>query len=69
MIGIKKLLKSFHFAARGFWYVLQQEQNFRIQFIVAVFVLFAAVFFQITPLEFSMIDVGSLGTPSTIALF
>lgn len=46
-LDIKKLFKSFRFAARGVFYVIKNEQNFRIQLFVAVVVVALAIYFKV----------------------
>jgi len=47
-IDFKKLLRSFKYAFRGFWFVFKAEQNIRIQLIVSVVVIILMIYFQVT---------------------
>lgn len=40
MLDPKRLAKSFYYAGRGLAYILKTEQNFRLQFFGAIFVIF-----------------------------
>lgn len=46
-IKIRTLKKSFRYAWRGFRYTYQHEQNFRIQTVVSLLVVIAALLFRI----------------------
>lgn len=46
-INFKKLFRSFHYALKGVIYVLQNEQNFRIQLIIAGVVVVLMVVFSL----------------------
>lgn len=46
-LSVKKLVKSFKFAYRGFVYVFKNEQNFRIQLVVSIIVVLLMIFFQL----------------------
>jgi diacylglycerol kinase len=46
-MSLRRLLKSFSDAARGLRYVFKSEQNFRIQALLGVLVLIAAVYFPL----------------------
>jgi len=46
-IDFKKLAKSFHYAGRGFYYVLKNEQNFRVQLFLGLLAIAIGIFFRI----------------------
>lgn len=52
MIKIKRLVKSFKYAFTGLGKVFWEEQNFRIDLIIALIILFLAQYFQIKVWEF-----------------
>jgi len=47
MIELKKILKSFRYAFRGFWYVFKNEQNIRIHVIISIGVIALMIYFQV----------------------
>ncbi len=52
---MKKLLKSFGYAFKGMWYVLQSEQNMRIHTFAVLVVTVAGIFLNLTSTEWSLI--------------
>lgn len=46
MIRVQSLIKSIRYASKGVRVVFQTEQNFRIQLIIGILVMAAAVFFE-----------------------
>jgi diacylglycerol kinase len=46
-LDIKRLLKSFRYAWRGFWYVVKNEQNVRLHLLAALLVMVLIVYFQV----------------------
>ena len=50
MLNLKRLIRSFKFALRGFKFVWQ-EQNFRVQFVVSVLVVVLMYAFHLPRLE------------------
>ncbi|MCX6745571.1 MAG: diacylglycerol kinase family protein [Candidatus Parcubacteria bacterium] len=52
MIRIKRLFKSFKYALTGLNKVFWEEQNFRIDFIIAIIILWLAVFLKIMVWQF-----------------
>ncbi|MEF3691775.1 MAG: diacylglycerol kinase family protein [Candidatus Moraniibacteriota bacterium] len=44
--------KSFHCALRGLRYVIKNERNFRVELLIAIFVVFLAIVFNIKIWEF-----------------
>jgi diacylglycerol kinase len=52
MIRLGRLLKSFKYAILGLNKVFWEEQNFRIDLIIAAFILFFSIYFQIRVWEF-----------------
>ncbi len=51
MIRFKRLAKSFKYAFKGFKKVFFEEQNFRIQIIIALFVVALGFYFRIKSFE------------------
>ena len=51
-ISIKQLRQSFWYALRGIGYVFRHEQNFRIEIIIAIVVVFWARWFGVRQYEF-----------------
>lgn len=49
--GLKRLIHSFRYAWEGFKYTLKNEQNMLVHLLVALFVIIAGWFFQISILE------------------
>ena len=60
MIRIKRLLKSFVYAFRGLHKTFREEQNLKIQSIVAFFVLVLGIYLHISRLEWCFL-VFSIG--------
>lgn len=48
---MKKLTKSFGYALEGLLYALKHNQNLRIHFVVAIFVVFLSIFFNVDNYE------------------
>lgn len=51
MDNLKKLAKSFRCAFRGLKYMLKNEQNFQVEILIALFVVFLMFFFPTRTLE------------------
>jgi diacylglycerol kinase len=49
--NLKKLAKSFRCAFRGLKYMLKNEQNFQVEILIALFVVFLMFFFPTRTLE------------------
>jgi len=47
IISFRKMINSFQYAGRGLFYVLKNEQNFRIQLFFAVIVIVLMIIFDI----------------------
>lgn len=47
MIDLNKLVKSFRYALKGFWYVFKNEQNIRIHVFIAIVVVILMIYFQV----------------------
>lgn len=54
-MSVRKLCKSFSYAMRGIRSVFQQEQNFRIQVFVAIVMVVAAFWFQVSATRFMLL--------------
>lgn len=50
-INLNQLKQSFIHAARGFFVIFRSEQNFRIQIVIAIFVIIAMFFFPTSRAE------------------
>jgi diacylglycerol kinase len=48
ILDVKRLLKSFRYAWRGFWYVIRTEQNVRLHVVAVFVVIFLMVYFQVS---------------------
>lgn len=57
MTYAKKLVKSFGYAGEGLIYALKHNQNLRIHFITALFVIVLSVLFNISPFEMGILGV------------
>jgi diacylglycerol kinase (ATP) len=57
MINIRLLVKSFHYAVEGIVLALEENQNLRIHFIVAVLVMIASIIFDISRYEMGILGV------------
>lgn len=57
MIKHRRLIHSFGFAFEGVRHALQYDQNLRIHFIAAFFVMAASLFFKVTPFEMGILGV------------
>lgn len=55
MIRVKRLLKSFMYAFRGLVKTFREEQNLRIQTLIAVIVLLAAWYFGVSRIEWCIL--------------
>lgn len=55
MINLKRLLKSFKYAHKGFVKTWKEEQNLQIQTIVAILVLVLAFYFGLSRMEWAVI--------------
>lgn len=59
MIRVKRLFKSFTYAFRGLAKIFREEQNLRLQSVMAIFVLSLALYFKIKPLEWALLIISS----------
>lgn len=55
MIKFKRLVKSFHYAMRGLIKTIREEQNLKVQGIVAIIVTILAYFLNITRIEWCLL--------------
>lgn len=55
MIKFTTLKNSFFYAAEGWQFALQKDQNLRIHFVIAFIVFLAALFFRLSLLEIGML--------------
>jgi len=46
-LDLKKLVKSFRYAARGFWYVFKHEQSVRLHLLASLCVIILMIYFQV----------------------
>lgn len=57
MVHPKTLVFSFHYAWQGILYALRYNQNLRIHMIVAVLVIIASIFFQVSAFEMGILGI------------
>ena len=65
---MKKLLKSFGYAFKGMWYVLQSEQNMRIHALAVIVVTITGLYLGLSSIEWSLIAL-SIGAVLTAEMF
>jgi len=58
MIKIKRLFKSFQYAFRGIIKIFREEQNLRVQSVLAIVVIFLAIFFRVSRIEWALLVVS-----------
>jgi len=46
-VDLKKLVRSFKYASRGFWYSFRHEQNIRLHLFASLIVIILMVYFQV----------------------
>ena len=51
IVNLRTVIKSFHYAFRGFRYAYKTEQSFRIQVFIGILVVVLMIFFKVTVLE------------------
>lgn len=66
-LNIKRLVKSFQYALRGFWYVVKHEQNVRLHLLASLIVLILMVYFQVRLWQ-AIILVGVMALVLTLEL-
>ncbi|MFA5051497.1 MAG: diacylglycerol kinase family protein [Patescibacteria group bacterium] len=47
LIDFAKLVKSFRYAGRGFWYTIKNEQNIRLHLLISLVVIILMVYFEV----------------------
>ena len=47
IINFRSLVRSFHYAIKGVWYVFKNEQSFRIHLLATAVVLLLMIYFQV----------------------
>jgi diacylglycerol kinase len=47
-LDLRRLIKSFRYAGRGFWYVVKSEQNIRLHLMASLVVFVLMVYFQVS---------------------
>lgn len=57
MIKHRTLINSFHYAIQGIGYALKEDQNLRIHFLVAVFVIAASIYFKVNAFEMGILGI------------
>lgn len=57
MVEHRKLAASFSYAFEGIWFALRYNQNLRVHFLIALFVIFAGIFFGVTPFEMGILGI------------
>ncbi|MCL5432614.1 MAG: diacylglycerol kinase family protein [Patescibacteria group bacterium] len=60
MINIKTLILSFKFASEGIIFALKHNQNLRIQFIAAIFVILISIYFHVNAFEKGILGITIL---------
>lgn len=58
MIDLKKLYKSFYYAFEGLYFVFRKDQNLRIHVVVAIVVLFFALFLKVSLIELAILFIA-----------
>lgn len=56
-MNVSQLIRSFVFAFEGVLHALRFDQNLRIHFIVAFFVILASIYFHVSPFEMGILGV------------
>jgi diacylglycerol kinase len=56
---MSSFLRSFIYAGRGIWIMIQKERNFKIHLLAFLLVLGAGIYFQITKVEWLIISLTS----------
>lgn len=56
-MNLKKLFSSFTYAFTGVKYAFQHDQNLRIHFVVAFFVILASIFFKVSGFEMGILGI------------
>ena len=57
MIEFSRLFKSFEHAFEGLEHSFKRDQNLRIHFFIAIFVVIASIFFKINPFEMGILGI------------
>lgn len=57
MINIRLLKKSFGYAFEGIVLALEENQNLRIHFVIALLVMFASIWFHVSKFEMGIVGV------------
>lgn len=57
MINLRVFFHSFGFAFQGVLHALKNDQNLRIHFVAAFFVILASLFFKVNPYEMGILGV------------
>lgn len=57
MIKIKRLLKSFNYACRGFLKIFKEEQNLKVHVIAGLLAVFSGLYFKISRIEFALLAI------------
>jgi diacylglycerol kinase len=47
LIDFRKLIKSFRYAGRGFWYAIKNEQNIRLHLLASLLVVILMIYFEV----------------------
>jgi diacylglycerol kinase len=55
MINIRRLIKSFKYAATGIHYAFRNDQNLTVHLIIATLVMVASIIFKVTPYEMGIL--------------
>ena len=57
MINFPKFFRSFPYAIEGIMYAFRHDQNLRIHFLAAIFVIIASIFFKVSAFEMGILGV------------
>ncbi len=57
MIEHRTLIKSFGYAFEGVWYAIKYNQNLRIDFVIAILVIIASIYFKVNAFEMGILGV------------
>ncbi len=53
----KSFIKSFGYAFEGLWHALRYNRNLRIDFLIALIVILASLYFHVSPFEMGILGV------------
>jgi diacylglycerol kinase (ATP) len=65
MLEHRTLIQSFKYAFEGIYFAFKYNQNIRIHFVIAIFVIFLSIFFRVSAFEMGILGVTILLVIST----